>query len=181
MLFNRPLSAQKADRIVESLPSLADEQVIDVGCGEGELLIRVIERKEGKGFGVDQNAECIFNARQAASRRLPENRCEFKEADVQELPFERDSFGLAICLGSTHAFGSGEIAYPNSLRELGRVVRPGGLLLIGEGYQPPFSPMNSTQFRSSRPFRQKQIPSSQSFPKPRAGQAPNTCNFGVQT
>ena len=26
--------------------------------------------------------------------------------------------------------------------------------------QPPFSPMNSTQFRSSRPFRQKQIPSS---------------------
>ena len=26
--------------------------------------------------------------------------------------------------------------------------------------EPPFSPMNSTQFRSSRPFRQKQIPSS---------------------
>ena len=26
--------------------------------------------------------------------------------------------------------------------------------------KPPFSPMNSTQFRSSRPFRQKQIPSS---------------------
>jgi hypothetical protein len=27
----------------------------------------------------------------------------------------------------------------------------------------PFSPMNSTQFRSSRTFRQKQIPSSQYF------------------
>ena len=26
--------------------------------------------------------------------------------------------------------------------------------------QPPFSPMNSSQFRSSRPFRQKQIPCS---------------------
>ena len=34
----------------------------------------------------------------------------------------------------------------------------GELLAIS---QPPFSPMNSTQFRSSRPFRQKQIPSSQ--------------------
>jgi hypothetical protein len=33
----------------------------------------------------------------------------------------------------------------------------GELLAIS---QPPFSPMNSTQFRSSRPFRQKQIPSS---------------------
>jgi hypothetical protein len=37
-------------------------------------------------------------------------------------------------LGSTHAYGSGDVAYPNSLRELRRVVRPGGLLLIGEGY-----------------------------------------------
>ena len=29
-----------------------------------------------------------------------------------------------------------------------------------EDIEPPFSPMKSTQFRSSRPFRQKQIPSS---------------------
>lgn len=44
-----------------------------------------------------------------------------------------------MCIGSTHAFGTGDTAYPNTLRELSRLVRPGGHLLIGEGYwkQPP--------------------------------------------
>ena len=49
--------------------------------------------------------------------------------------------------------GSGPVVVPVTLEET-----PGG---SGTPVtEPPFSPMKSTQFRSSRPFRQKQIPSS---------------------
>ena len=46
---------------------------------------------------------------------------------------ERHGFALfdaALCTGSTHAFGG----YRQTLRALAKVVRPGGSLLIGEGY-----------------------------------------------
>ncbi|MEM7387017.1 MAG: hypothetical protein AAF514_18935, partial [Verrucomicrobiota bacterium] len=78
MLFNSPLSAQKADRLIDSLPLLSDERILDVGCGEAEFLIRVIEQKEGIGLGVDQNGGCISRARQAASGRISGKGCEFK-------------------------------------------------------------------------------------------------------
>ena len=53
---------------------------------------------------------------------------------MNEYAAEPGSFDVGICIGSTHAFGSGEAAYPNALRRMGQLVRPGGCLLIGEGY-----------------------------------------------
>ena len=56
--------------------------------------------------------------------------------------------------------GEDEAAYvanfTAALRERGYLV--GRVSAYEAKEQPPFSPMNSTQFRSSRPFRQKQIP-----------------------
>jgi SAM-dependent methyltransferase len=85
----------------------------------------------------------IAAARAAAAGRVDEDRCEFRAArmtsagEVDALPAA--SFDAAICLGATHAFGDGDAAYPNALDELARLVRPGGQLLLGEGYwkQPP--------------------------------------------
>ena len=41
-----------------------------------------------------------------------------------------EPFDAALCVGSTHAFGD----YRRALRALSAAVRPGGLLLVGEGY-----------------------------------------------
>jgi len=63
----------------------------------------------------------------------------FNITDVRETQLEKNSFELAVCMGSTHAFGQGERAYPNALKKMGDLVKPSGLILIGEGYwkQPP--------------------------------------------
>ena len=53
---------------------------------------------------------------------------------MNDVSFQPGEFDLAICIGSTHAFGSGEAAFPNAIERLSRAVRPGGQLLIGEGY-----------------------------------------------
>jgi rhodanese-related sulfurtransferase len=42
------------------------------------------------------------------------------------LETEPGAFDLGICIGSTHAFGSGDAAYPNTIGRLRQIVRPGG-------------------------------------------------------
>ena len=67
-------------------------------------------------------------------------------------------------------------------REKGVVeVNPGGPVLLLGLQKKPFSPMYSAQIRSSRTFRQKQIPSSY-FPPPFTGFGfDGTPFFGIST
>jgi ubiquinone/menaquinone biosynthesis C-methylase UbiE len=139
MFFNSPLSLEKADRLIGLFDLPPNGRILDVGCGSGEFLIRTIEAAGGQGLGVDLDPEAISTARDKTGSRIPDNSCEFRTADIQQASLPRNTFDLAICLGSTHAFGSGEAAYPNALKALKQLVSPGGQLLIGEGYwkQPP--------------------------------------------
>lgn len=134
LVFNSPLGLAKADQIIDDLPLARDERVLEVGCGTGEFLIRLVERKGGHGLGVDQDGASIAAARKAAVGRVPAGSIEFRAAPIQDVALDDATFELAVCIGSTHAYGRGEAAYPNSLRELGRVVRPGGCVLVGETY-----------------------------------------------
>jgi SAM-dependent methyltransferase len=139
MLFNNPLSSERADELVRLLELSPGDRVLDSGCGQGEFLLRAIEATGCAGWGIDRDAECIAAARQTASSRVPAALAEFRVADMGEIALEPASFAACICLGSTHAFGSGDRAFPGALAAFSRLVRPGGRVLIGEGYwkQPP--------------------------------------------
>lgn len=132
--FNNPISSAKADQLVTALDLQANAIALDAGCGHGEFLIRVLESVASTGVGIDSDAACVQAAIENATGRVAEGSCEFIEADLQVKPLEPDSFDLAICIGSTHAFGEGAAAFPNTIDALSRVVRPGGRLLLGEGY-----------------------------------------------
>lgn len=138
LLFNSPLSSDKADRLIELLNLKSNARVLDAGCGWGEFLLRVLKKYEATGLGIDRDATCIATAQQRAAERGLTERVEFRAADVNELN-ERGAFDLGICMGSTHAFDQGEAAFPNAIERLRELVRPGGLILLGEGYwkQPP--------------------------------------------
>lgn len=141
LLFNIPISTEKVAQLISIMNLLPQDRVLDVGCGRGEFLIRLLEATAASGLGIDINPELISVAELAASQRVSDGRCLFQTEDIKQVEFEDDAFDLAICLGSTHAFGLGEAAYPKTLDVLTRVVRPGGQILIGEGYwkQPPTS------------------------------------------
>lgn len=134
MLFNIPISSRKVDQLIDALDLSSSDHVIDVGCGRGEFLLRTCTRTSCHGFGIDQDSDAIAAASATASARGIRENCVFQVADASSASQEPNAFDAAVCLGSTHAFGRGDIAYPNALRELTRIVKPGGLLLIGEGY-----------------------------------------------
>lgn len=140
MLFNSPFSFEKADRLIDVLELSAVDRAIDIGCGTGEFLVRMVDATGASGLGIDIDAKLIDQAQRKAAVRLAEtSSIEFRKADIKDESLAENSFDLAICIGSTHAFGMGEEAYPKALDQMARIVRPGGQLLIGEGYwkQPP--------------------------------------------
>lgn len=132
--FNTPLSSDKADRLISLLDLRDNASVVDAGCGNGEFLIRVVEAWSCHGTGIDIDAAAIQAARKSAAGRISDSQCMFLEGDMQCLQLDENTWDLAVCLGATHAFGEAEAAWQNTLQSLCRAVRPGGQLLMGEGY-----------------------------------------------
>lgn len=95
------------------------ERILDVGCGEGEdVLFLAREFPAARVRGVDPSEEAI----RAAVARVgldPEGRVAFKPGTARRLPYP-DAFFDLVCL-------SDERLHP---RELARVLRPGGHLIV---------------------------------------------------
>lgn len=127
--FANPLSEAKIDRLLTLLDLPPEAQVLDVGCGNAELLIRLIERYAIVGVGIDPNAEALDEGRRRAQGRIPEERLQLHTIPAADFQPQR-TFDAALCIGASHAYGG----YPQTLAALQTLVRPGGQILIGEGY-----------------------------------------------
>jgi SAM-dependent methyltransferase len=130
MPYHNPVDPETIETIVAMLALDEDDRVLDVGCGRGELLIRIAERTGASGIGVDLADEQIATARSQAALRVPDAGLQFETLDASMLDEEDGSFALAVCVGSTHALGG----LAGTLERLATFVRPGGNLLIGEGF-----------------------------------------------
>ena len=121
--FNAPMSDATADRIVKMLATGDPVEIVDIGCGWAELLLRLVAASPGaSGHGVDHDAVLIERATRNAAARSLSDRVRFS-ADVADVQVAN----TVLCVGSTHVFGSPHDALAG-LRDL---VRPGGRLLLG--------------------------------------------------
>jgi ubiquinone/menaquinone biosynthesis C-methylase UbiE len=104
--------------------------VLDVGCGTGEITIRLAEfYPEAVLTGVDLIERHLELAR-TRSKRLG-GRISFRAADAFALPFADASFDLVVCRHMLQAVPRPEKA----MAEMVRVLRPGGRLhLLVEDY-----------------------------------------------
>ena len=123
------------DRKLEDLYGLLDLRpgagVIDIGCGKGEMLIRLAEKFAIKGVGVDKSPYCIREANQRKRHRAPRAKLEFVEIDgARYRPKDGELSDLAMCIGASWIFGG----YKNTLRDLSRMTRPLGLVMAGEPF-----------------------------------------------
>lgn len=133
--FNCPISNATADRLIESLDSPSD--VLDVGCGRAEFLIRIAARYSCRGVGVDPNEALIASARRTIAEREAAGRIELHAERIHDVALGR--FDLGLCTGATHAFGEKQQAFIGTLDYFKEHLTPGGRLIVGEGFwnQPP--------------------------------------------
>lgn len=104
--------------------------VVDVGCGTGEITARLAEfYPQGALVGVDLIARHLQLARERCAAFG--TRVAFREADAFALPFGDATFDLAVCRHLLQAVPHPEAA----MAELVRILRPGGRLhLLVEDY-----------------------------------------------
>ena len=134
LLWNNPISETKMSKYIEALALLPGQRVVDVGCGCGELLIRLVERYQVQGVGIDNSTEHIVEATRRAAARGVEEHVRFEADEALAHKVAPESCDLAICIGSSHAFGLGSGAFENAIHQMIAMVVPRGSILIGEGY-----------------------------------------------
>jgi SAM-dependent methyltransferase len=135
LTFHGPLSSARADRIVARLAACRPATVLDLGCGWGELLLRLLEAvPEATGVGVDLNEDDLERGRRAARARGLAARATFvRESAVGT---GRGPADVVLCVGASHALSDKEPPHHTAaaLAALRRLVNPGGRVLLGEGF-----------------------------------------------
>ncbi len=127
--FNAPLSERRADALAARLAAQVPADVLDVGCGWAELLLRIVAATAtARGVGVDTDERVLDRGRVAARARGLEDRVELSARPGGELVEQAD---VVVCIGSSHAFGDTPTVALEGLR---RLVRPGGRLVYGEAF-----------------------------------------------
>jgi SAM-dependent methyltransferase len=133
--FHTPIGEEAIDALIDLLALEPPDRTIDVGCGRGELLLRIAERTGAGGLGIDLSEEQIAIARDEAAARATAEHLVFEARDAAALVASAGGHAVACCIGSTHALGGLE----TTLTRLTELVRPGGYVVVGEGYwlRPP--------------------------------------------
>ncbi|NAW57121.1 MULTISPECIES: SAM-dependent methyltransferase [unclassified Vibrio] len=133
MMFNCPLSAEKAQELIAHLGLEYQHRVVDIGCGQGEFLFQIHQKTQANCLGLDMQPNEIAVANNKVAQH-PDAAIRFLATDVKYAELESGAYKLAVCLGSTHAFGEGEMAYPDALTNMADLVGENGLILVGEPY-----------------------------------------------
>jgi SAM-dependent methyltransferase len=124
------------DRVIAGLALKGSEQVLDVGCGRGLLLVAAAKKLDrGKAIGLDLfvkgdptgNSEAT--TRENATLEGVDERIELVTGDARKLPFPSKRFDVIVSSFALH-----EVREPadrqKAIAEIARVLKPGGRVRI---------------------------------------------------
>jgi arsenite methyltransferase len=124
------------DTLLDSLALKGDEKVLDAGCGLGLMSIGAAKRlKTGKVTGVDVWDTTVLSGSSADAAKVNAklegvaDRVRFETGDIRKLVYPEKSYDVVVSAVAIHNLGGREDR-DKAVRELWRLLKPGGRLLI---------------------------------------------------
>ena len=103
-----------------------DAVAVDIGCGGGYNVKRLLERcTEGHVFGVDISEESVRKSKAVNKQALGE-RCDIVQASVEALPFDDGVLDLATAFETVYFWPDIE----ENFKEVRRILRDGGHFVV---------------------------------------------------
>jgi len=133
--FTNRLSIPLVNRMISLAQPAASHQILDIGTGTGIVALHVAQKisKEGKVLGVDLSDKMLERARLKILRAGLSGLVEFRRMDAEALDLENCTFDIVLSLFAL-------LHFPNplsALKEMLRILRPGGRLVVAIGSGPP--------------------------------------------
>jgi len=110
----------------EQLQVSATTMILDVGCGGGAVLARLLtDFPKSEVYGVDYSAASVSVSKKVNAAQL-DKRCFIRQADVCKLPFSDQIFDLVTAFETIYFWSDLEQAFC----EINRVLKKGGHFFI---------------------------------------------------
>jgi ubiquinone/menaquinone biosynthesis C-methylase UbiE len=139
MLWSSKVSkVREREELLDKVTWRGDEQVLDVGCGRGLVLVGAAKRlTTGAAFGIDRwQAEDLSGNRPSATldnahAEDVRERVHVQTADMRRLPFRNETFDVVTSCAAIHnLYAAADRA--TAIQEIARVLKPGGHALISD-------------------------------------------------
>ncbi len=115
-----PKVSSSREKVIDKIDLDSDDRVLDVGGGTGKLLRSIQEDEDDLEMYLLDESRRMMKAQSFSGNRILGKAC--------MMPFPSSYFDLVLCVDALHHFRRKE----KSLREMDRVLRPGGEIIILE-------------------------------------------------
>jgi demethylmenaquinone methyltransferase/2-methoxy-6-polyprenyl-1,4-benzoquinol methylase len=138
-------------RAIGLLKSLQPKRILDIATGTGDFAIASLKLNPEKVVGIDISTEMLNVGRKKIVKRNLQDKIELFEGDSEDIQFDENSYD-AITVG----FGVRNFEnLEKGLKEMYRVIRPGGKVVVLEFSKPgnfPIKQIYNFYFFSVLPF-----------------------------
>lgn len=139
MLYYSKIEKLKdCEKLLDLIHWSGDEQVLDIGCGRGLMLVGAAKRlTSGKAIGIDlwqQNDQAKNDAAATLENAAIEGvieRIDVKTADMRQIPFPDRAFDVVVSSWAVHNLDVASDRY-KALDEIIRVLKPNGRVILAD-------------------------------------------------
>jgi len=124
-------------KAVKELKAIKPKLILDIATGTGDFAIEALSLKPEKIIGVDISEGMLSFGREKLSRRKLNDKIELRMGDSEKLLFDDNTFDAVIVAFGVRNFENLE----KGLRDMLRVLKPGGKVVVLEFSKPGKFPM----------------------------------------
>jgi cyclopropane fatty-acyl-phospholipid synthase-like methyltransferase len=114
-------------------------KILDLGCGKGAVLIKLIKEFGCEGHGIDALPEFIDEAKRFAQKNKVEEKCVFEIGDIRRLVDGLKGYDIVILGSIGPVFGD----INSTLLKVNNCIKDEGLVILDDGFLSADSQLNS--------------------------------------